>query len=146
MAQYKEHLKQLEKERKVEEVKLHELLEEYRKAVEAKQEGNKCKEELAKEELHKTVLKERAEQIQYKKEEAERQLNQKQEENQALNNAIETNRKLDMEAQRQALLARDQYRDHLRKQIEYSNELRVSKIHTHIIDIMIMVNFLETRN
>lgn len=56
MAQYREHLKQLEAERKQEEIILNKLLTEYQEMIEKKKEEARCKLLQAKKELQKVYL------------------------------------------------------------------------------------------
>lgn len=57
MAQYRAYLLQLEKEKKEEDARLNQLLEEHRKIVEKKQDEARCNLAKAKRELHKVILK-----------------------------------------------------------------------------------------
>ncbi|CAG9765965.1 unnamed protein product [Ceutorhynchus assimilis] len=123
-AMYRKHLQKLDEERKLEEQKLMELLEEHRKAIEAKQDEAKCKIVEAKRKLQKDVMSERAEQIKYKKQEAEEQLKLKEAENELLRMAYETNGRLQAESDRLEYQAVVQYREDLQRQIEYNNVLR----------------------
>lgn len=122
---YRQHLKQLDEERKQEEEQLNKLLEEYRKMIEKKQEEAYCKLKKAREDLHKNVLAERAQQLKYKKQEAENQLKLKEAENELLRMAWETNERLQAEQDRLQAEQEKQYREDLKQQIEYNNEQRV---------------------
>ncbi|XP_060531184.1 cilia- and flagella-associated protein 53-like [Cylas formicarius] len=118
---YRKHLRDLEKQRKLEEEKLDELLEIHRKSIEAKHNEARCKLIEAKRKLQQDVLAERAQQIKYKRQEAEERLKLKQAENELLLIAFETNERLQAESNRLELQAALQYRDDLKRQIEYNN-------------------------
>ncbi|ENN74600.1 hypothetical protein YQE_08722, partial [Dendroctonus ponderosae] len=123
-AMYRQHLKQLDDERKLEEKKLMELLEMHRKEVEEKQNAARCKIIEAKRQLQKDVLAERANQINYKQLEAEQQLKLKEAENELLRMAYETNERLQAESDRLERQAALQYRQDLKRQIDYNTVLR----------------------
>ncbi|GJQ76526.1 hypothetical protein Trydic_g2229 [Trypoxylus dichotomus] len=122
--QYRSHLRELERERKEEEKKLDETLAEYRKGVEKKQDEARCKLLQAKQKLLQDVLKERDEQLKYKKEAAEQQMKEKEEENELCRLTYETHKKLCEESARLRGQAAAEYRDELCKQIDYNNLIR----------------------
>ncbi|RZC37371.1 coiled-coil domain-containing protein 11-like [Asbolus verrucosus] len=121
---YRNHLKELEEERKLEERRLNELLEEHRKMIEKKQEEAICKLTHAREQLQKNVLAGRAEQLKYKQQEAENQLKLKEAENELIRMACETNERLQAEHERLQAEQVKQYREDLKKQIEANSEKR----------------------
>ncbi|XP_072377340.1 cilia- and flagella-associated protein 53-like [Diabrotica undecimpunctata] len=123
-AMYKEHLKELEIRMKQEEDELNRLLEEYRQAIQRKQDEAKCKIAEAKKALQCAVLKGRDEQLDYKRKEAENQLKLKQAENEMIRFIFERNACLQAESDRLEREAVKQYRDDLKKQIDYNNMLR----------------------
>lgn len=126
MAMYKAEITRLQAERKEEEKKMDALLEEYRQQIQEQQDEARCKIEFAKRMLHESVLRDRAEQLRYKKEEMEQQLKMKETENELLRLTLETQKKLDEEAERRRQVAVQQYNEDLQKQVEYQNVLRVS--------------------
>uniref|UniRef100_A0A6P7H0Z5 Calponin homology domain-containing protein DDB_G0272472-like n=1 Tax=Diabrotica virgifera virgifera TaxID=50390 RepID=A0A6P7H0Z5_DIAVI len=123
-AMYKEHLKELEIKMKQEEDELGRLLEEYRQAIQRKQDEAKCKIAEAKKALQCAVLKGRDEQLEHKRKEAENQLKLKQAENEMIRFIFERNACLQAESDRLEREAVKQYRDDLKKQIDYNNMLR----------------------
>lgn len=70
-------------------------------------------------------MKERKEQLEYRRQEAEEQLNMKQAENQLIQMAYDQNERMRAEYARKQMLATKQYEDDLKKQIEYSKLLKV---------------------
>lgn len=70
-------------------------------------------------------MKERKEQLEYRRQEAEEQLKMKQAENQLIQMACDQNERMRAEYARRQLLATKQYEDDLKKQIEYSKLLKV---------------------
>ncbi|XP_063908557.1 cilia- and flagella-associated protein 53-like [Zophobas morio] len=121
---YRQHLKELEEERKKEDEHLRRVLAEHKKLVEEKQEEAYCKLKRAKEELQKNVLAERAQQLEYKKQEAEKQSKLKEAENELIRMTCETNERLQAESDRLQAEQVKEYREELKRQMEYTNEKR----------------------
>lgn len=123
MAMYRHHLEELRQEQKAQEEQMMQFMEDYRRSVEAKQDEQSCKQYMAKVELQKQVMEERAKQIEEKKRKEREILEKRQDEIDAMNKVLEFQSKLDDELKRQQVVAQDKYRDDLLKQIEYSKEL-----------------------
>ncbi|KAK4885480.1 hypothetical protein RN001_001751 [Aquatica leii] len=119
LAQYHQNLIDLDELRKNEDRLFNELLEQYRKDIEHKQDEAKCKIAKARRKLQEEVIKGREEQIAYKKMIAEEELKMKQDDNQLTLYACEANNRLEAEMLRQEKIAKLQYKDDLIKQIEY---------------------------
>ncbi|GLV39792.1 hypothetical protein CBL_08142 [Carabus blaptoides fortunei] len=124
MHQYRDYIARLDQERREEEKRLNELVEQELKEIQKKQDAARCKYDKARQALKETVMNERKEQLEYRRQEAEEQLNMKQAENQLIQMAYDQNERMRAEYARQQLLTAKQYGDDLKKQIEYSKLLK----------------------
>ncbi|KAF5307218.1 hypothetical protein FQR65_LT00734 [Abscondita terminalis] len=119
IAEYRQNMKALKEQRKQDDITLNKCFECYKKDIERNQDEANCNIEKARRMLHEDVLKEREEQIRYKKKIAEEERKIKQSDNQLARYVYEVNNRLEIETTVQEKIAQQKYRQDLLKQIEY---------------------------
>lgn len=124
---YKHHLEHLRQQRKQEEDELNQLINEFQRAAQSKQDETICKYKLGRKKLIEEVMRERAEQVRANRQKAEKELEFKKVENEMMRDIFETNKRLHDEAEKIRQMTVKQYRNDLNQQIEYNYTLKVNK-------------------
>ncbi|CAH0551353.1 unnamed protein product [Brassicogethes aeneus] len=125
---YRQHLADLQKQRKEDEIRLDELLEIHQKEVTKQKDEAYCKEWNKKEKLNRDVIKGRHEQMELKKERQRHEEKMKQMEKEMNSKIYEMNNCLEREMERKNLEMQKQYQDELSQQIHYNDILKQREV------------------